>query len=219
MAEDNGTLATENLGAKEEGEQTPEEILFSEKDKKEEEQEANTPEENTDEENQDKEKDSEEEELEGAPEEYEDFTYPENFEIDEGLLAEAKPLFKELNLTQEQAQKLVDLQSGFMTQLSEQQAETWQETVDKWAEEAKSDKEIGGKAFDENVAVARTAVKEFASDGFKEMLDVTGVGNHPEMIRFLHRVGKAISDDRVLQGGSKSPSSDDPAKILFPDMA
>ena len=40
-----------------------------------------------------------------APETYADFTLPEGVELDTALLTDAAPLFKELGLTQEQAQK------------------------------------------------------------------------------------------------------------------
>ena len=89
--------------------------------------------------------------------------------------------------------------------------------MNEWVDTAKNDKEIGGKGFDATIALGREAVKIYANDEFRVMLNVTGVGNHPEMIRFLSKVGKAHSDDKILQG-TKSSGSKDPAKILYPDM-
>ena len=45
------------------------------------------------------------------PDEYADFSMPEGIQLDETMLAEALPVFKELELTQTQAQKLVDFQA------------------------------------------------------------------------------------------------------------
>lgn len=169
-----------------------------------------------------KEEDNQEEEKskkdEGAPESYEDFVLPEGMDLDSELMEQAKPLFKELNLTQEQAQKLVDLQTRSVAEQQERMEDSWRTTLEEWANETKNDKEFGGKAFEENVAVAKAALKEFATDDFKEMLNFTGVGNHKEMVRFLYRVGKAISNDKILQGSRSPESTKDPAKILFPDM-
>ncbi len=46
-----------------------------------------------------------------VPDTYADFVMPEGVELDSALLTEAAPLFKELGLTQDQAQKLVDFQA------------------------------------------------------------------------------------------------------------
>ena len=51
------------------------------------------------------------EEKPGAPEEYADFTLPEGMEADPDLIAEFKAEAKRLNLSQEDAQKLVDIQA------------------------------------------------------------------------------------------------------------
>ncbi|HET9131900.1 MAG TPA: hypothetical protein VFO86_13180, partial [Terriglobia bacterium] len=47
--------------------------------------------------------------IEGAPEKYADFTLPEGFKFDDKTLEAATAVFKDLNLSQEGAQKLVDL--------------------------------------------------------------------------------------------------------------
>jgi hypothetical protein len=162
-------------------------------------------------------KDTDKGKAEGAPDKYEDFNLPENFQIDEALLEQALPVFKELNLSQDQAQKLIDLQTKNAEQLVEADQKQWEDTRKGWVKEAKDDKEIGGKDFNANVATARAAVKEFADEGFKEMLNITGVGDHPEMVRFLFRIGKAIEDDKILMGRGKDAPRD-PAKTLFPEM-
>ncbi len=154
----------------------------------------------------------------GAPEKYEDFKVPEGMELDKNLLEESIPVLKELNLTQEQAQKLVDLQSKYATVQAEKTAQVWKETIDKWTTDSKTDKEFGGTKLNESITVSKLALKEFGNDGFKEMLDFTGIGNHPEMIRFLFKVGKLVKEDGILHGTNNSGGSKDPAKILFPTM-
>src|SRR5882762_10933205 len=44
----------------------------------------------------------------GAPEKYEDFKLPDGYKMDETASKEVTAMFKELNLSQDQAQKLVD---------------------------------------------------------------------------------------------------------------
>jgi hypothetical protein len=153
----------------------------------------------------------------GAPEKYEDFNVPEGIELNQEAVAKASEVFKEFNLSQEQAQKLVDIQTDMAKQEAEAQADAWKTMTDKWATESKDDKEFGGAEFDANLATAKKAIETFATDEFKAMLNFTGVGNHPEMIRFFFRVGKEISEDGVFTGG-KASGVKDPARVLFPNM-
>ena len=154
----------------------------------------------------------------GAPEKYVDFKIPEGMEIDKDLLEKSVPVLKELNLTQDQAQKLVDLQAGFTKQTAEKAAKAWKDTIDGWVNEAKSDKEFGGANFNTNLAIAKVGIKEFGDTQFSEMLEFTGVGNHPAMIRFLMKVGKVVKEADILQGSNRAGSDIDKAKILFPTM-
>ncbi len=126
-----------------------------------------------------KEEDSSADEPKGAPEKYEDFNVPDGMELDTKLLDEALPVFKDLNLDQAGAQKLVDLHESFAKQVVEAQEEAWKTTMDDWREQAKNDKEFGGQAFSESLATTKIAIDAFGSDEFKQMLEVTGVGNHP----------------------------------------
>ena len=75
------------------------------------------------------------EEKPGAPEEYADFTLPEGMEIDPDLIAEFKAEAKRLNLSQEDAQKLVDIQAKLAEKQSKAVLEQHQKTVAEWAEQ------------------------------------------------------------------------------------
>lgn len=154
----------------------------------------------------------------GAPEKYEDFTFPEGVEADKELMEQFTPLAKELNLSQDNAQKLVDLYNSKLQEQWDASQNSWENVKKQWGEAAKADKEYGGQNFQENLATARKALAQFGTPELKEAFDVTGTGNHPEFIRFLVRVGKAISEDGVVGGSNPKGAPRDPAKVLFPDM-
>ena len=82
----------------------------------------------------------------------------------------------------------------------------------------KTDAEIGGDKLPENLAVARKALETFGTPELKALLNESGLGNHPEVIRFFYRSGKAISEDRVIRGGAAGQPTD-PAKRMFPNQA
>lgn len=148
---------------------------------------------------------------------YTDFSVPEGVELDQSLLDSFKPLAKELGLKQEQAQKLVDLHTQVAQKNAEAQTANWEKLQDSWIEATQNDQEFGGEKLEENVAVARKALDAFGNDALKEFMDYSGAGNHPEVIRFLFKVGQAIGDDQI-HVGSGAHGAQDPAKVLFPDM-
>lgn len=142
----------------------------------------------------------------GAPEAYESFTVPEGFELDEQLLGEFTPVLKDLNLSQEAAQKLVD----FAPKLVEKTVAQTQTAVltqlgladhASWAAALKADAEIGGEKLPENLGLAKKAFSAFFSPNAQKLINGLGLGNHPELIRSLVNVGKAISEDGFVPGG------------------
>jgi len=159
-------------------------------------------------------------EKKGAPEKYE-FKAPDGVQLDEALVGEFTPIAKELNLDNAQAQKLVDLYTKTRAADTQKLYDAWAQTHEKWSGEAKADKEIGGANFEANVAIAKKAINEPSLGGGKalvEALNLTGAGNHPEVIRFFYRVGKLMSDDKFDTGKGQSNSSEDKAKALYPSM-
>jgi hypothetical protein len=149
-------------------------------------------------------KDGEADKKAGPPEKYE-FKLPDGFKVPDEVRAEYEGAFKELGLTQEQAQKLVDLQIKQEQKSAEQLKSQWEATHNEWVAGFKADKEIGGDeaAQKKSLAFAKKALaSEFATPGLAEALEVTGAGNHPEVIRLLTRLGKAVSDDKFVAGTS-----------------
>lgn len=164
----------------------------------------------------DKDEESKDEKSE-VPEEYK-FEFPEEVEVDEESLNTFKEWSKDHKISQEAAQELINMQVSLMEKMQNKGYDAWKTMTEEWATESKNDKEFGGKAFNESVAVAKVALDEFGSEGLREVLDSTGAGNHPEVIRFFHKVGKAISEDKLIAGGNTANEPKDPAKIMFPNM-
>ena len=139
-------------------------------------------------------------EGEGAPESYGDFEVPEGMQIDESMLEKVNPVFKDLNLTQEQAQKLVGVYAEAVQEATEAQQTAWAETVNGWLTELKDDKVLGGENLGENAGIAKRAIDMFGDDSLKTALDETGMGNHPALFKFMHRIGNKIVDGKFVQG-------------------
>lgn len=130
----------------------------------------------------------------GAPEKYE-FTAPEGKEFDAEVIGQFSDIAKELNLSQEAAQKLVETMGP---KIAERQMAQVEMVRNEWAQQAQTDKEYGGEKLQENLAVAKKALDSFGTPELRALLNESGLGNNPEVIRFMFRAGKAISEDTYV---------------------
>lgn len=151
---------------------------------------------------------------EGAPDKYE-FKAPEGAEFDTQVIENFSEVAKELNLTQDAAQKILDKMAP---KIAARQVERLEAARTEWAESAKADKEFGGDKLTENIAVASKALEAFGTPELRALLNETGLGNHPEVIRFFYRSGKAISEDRFVGGGSAQAEPATIAQRMYPNM-
>lgn len=155
--------------------------------------------------------------TQGAPESYEAFTMPEGMEADTALIEGISPVLKELGLSQEGAQKLVD---AYNTKIQADTTATQaasEAMVKGWKNDLMNDAEFGGAKFNENAAIANAAIKEFGTPALVQMLQATGISNHPEMVKFAHKIGSLISEDGFNRGAADKGAKKSDAVILYGD--
>lgn len=104
---------------------------------------------------------------------------------------------KELNLSESAAKLILDKVAPVLEQREREQV---QQMNQEWIEKAQGDQEFGGDKLQENLAVAKQALDAFATPELRDLLQESGLGNHPEVIRFMYRAGKAISQDSFVTG-------------------
>lgn len=148
----------------------------------------------------------------GPPEKYE-FTMPDGMELDTELAEKVDPVLRELNLTNEQANKLAGAFAEYRASEAQRQSDAYTQQVEDWGKSARDDKEFGGATFDENVKFAQKAIGQFGTPELKALLE-DGLGNHPELIRFAYRIGKSIGEDGGVDG-SKATTPRASADVLF----
>lgn len=156
----------------------------------------------------------------GAPESYGDFTVPDGWEVDSTHLDMAKPVFKEMGLTQEQAQKVVDLQ----VQITESQQKQWVETRKSWSDEVRSDPDVGGDKLESNILAVRELIgravsKEDAADLWSYFRE-TGAGNYPPLFRLLTKLANATGEDSFAGPGRQGGKSEEQEFLdsMYPTM-
>jgi len=151
-----------------------------------------------------------------TPDAYADFALPEGVQPDTQLSAEFKALAKELGLPQEGAQRLVDLYAERAREAAEGPTRLWQEQQSQWQKQVKADRELGGLGLARNIATAGKAIDAFGGPDLRRALEITGAGNHPDVVRFFYRVGKAISEDGMVAPRA-ARSTKSYAEIFYPD--
>ena len=153
----------------------------------------------------------------GAPEKYE-FTAPEGRHFDNEVMSTYSEVARELNLSQESAQKMID---RLGPKIAERQIAQIEAVQTGWLDSARTDKEFGGDALQDNLVIARKALDTFGTPELRTLLNTTGLGNHPDLFRFFFRAGKAVSEDSYVgpsTGGGSRPQARDfatQASILY----
>lgn len=124
---------------------------------------------------------------------------------------------EELQFVTEMAQKSglpAEAASTFLQRAANYQQILHDKTVEAWAEASRNDPELGGAQFDANLAVAKRGCNMFASDELKSILEQTGYGNHPEVLRLFHKIGKLTGEDNIVGGGAGGSFD---AREMFPN--
>lgn len=125
---------------------------------------------------------------------------PEGVEVDAELLGALQKTTKDAD----HAQQLVDVYLQVQQREREEFTTAFQKQQEQWVEEIKADKEV-----ETLLLSARKAMDRFASPELREFLDVSGLGNHPLMVRFVAAVGQAMSEDSVAgTSGNTAPAGD-----------
>jgi hypothetical protein len=166
----------------------------------------------------------------GAPEKYEAFKVPEGHQMDEKETKEVGELFKELNLTQAQGQKLIDKYVATNQEAFNAPFKAWEELQEKWTNEIKLDPDMGhrlpeirttiGKALD-GLGDAKL------TEGFRTAMDLTGAGNHPAFVKAFWKLAQAVTEGGHVSGtgpsalGQRAPgqsATPTAAKALYPNL-
>ena len=142
----------------------------------------------------------------GVPEKYE-LKLPEGVTLDAEITTAFEAKAKALGLTQKDAQELYDLGAQVTAKNMASMTAQVSQTQASWLAAAQADKEFGGESLVANMAVAKKALS-FATPEFKTMLNESKLGNHPEIIRFMYRIGKAMSEDGYVASSAGSGNRD-----------
>jgi len=115
-------------------------------------------------------------------------------------LSDFKGYAHELGLTQRQAEALLDkIAEG--NQMAQQQG---QENIEKAEADAQASlTREWGQQYNQNLDYARRAFGRFASPEALSVMEETGLGNHPEILKLFAKVGEQLSEEQMLPGNPR----------------
>lgn len=135
---------------------------------------------------------------------FESIKVPDGWEMDDSF----KAAVKDLGLNQEGAQKLVGyIKTDVVDSLVEEQSKAKEELMNKWVTSSHTE------FSNEEIESAKLAYKNLADDELKELMDNTGLGNNPAVIRMFAKLGKMTGEGHLIFGGAHDKMS--PAERMF----
>lgn len=163
-----------------------------------------------------------------APEKYE-FKFPEGYTLSEEGSKEVTALFKDLNLSQDQANKLVDYYGKNLLASAEAPYKQWADTQKEWVSDIHE--RFGSKAEatrrDINEAITNAMPPSLAKS-FRSALDITGAGSNPDIFEALsilakpHIEGKPVTPGGPSREANRAPGAPDRpslAEAMYPHLA
>lgn len=113
---------------------------------------------------------------------------------------------KEMKLNNEQAGSLLKILADNY-QTVQQQAVQRERT--NWRAELRSDPELGGENFDKTRLHLSTVMRKFGNNEVKDILNSTGLGDHPAFVRMFNAIGASMSQEvNVIKGTQPKPKFD-----------
>jgi hypothetical protein len=119
---------------------------------------------------------------------------PKGLAWDEGLEKDYKAAAHKLGLSAKQAQGLLEFHLS-------NQAGAAEKSIMSMEEGSKALKEEWKEDYDKNLAIAVRAVDELAPPEVKVILDSTGLGNHPAMIKWMSEIGREFLETTIVGEG------------------
>lgn len=146
-----------------------------------------------------------------VPEAYGEFKVPDGYTLDAEAVAKAAPIFKELGLTQEQAQKLVDLYSASNQSSIDRLYNQMRDVRKGWQTETNAYLEANGGAKQARADIGKALNVIFTGDkaaeqmaGFRKFMDQTGAGDNPYFVQAFHTMSKRFVEGTSVSGANPS---------------
>jgi hypothetical protein len=136
-----------------------------------------------------------------APEKY-DLKLPKDSFLAQADLERIAADAKALELTNEQAQALLEREHQAISRFAKNQSESLERQGEVWMKESQADKEIGGEKLPATRIAVRRALDAYGDKEFEKILEDSGLGNNRHLLKLLAFFGNKMGNDKAEMGGT-----------------
>lgn len=151
-----------------------------------------------------------------GPEDYVFRFLPETV-VDTALIEDFKRFAFEQKMSLENARLMAKFYENYVLGQSKKQNQEQAELLQNMQKACEEDSEFGGMSFHDNMRYAKAAILRFDDGSLAKILNDTGFGSHPEVVRFMYRVGRALAE-KEMPKAKESPVQGSVAELFYPSM-
>lgn len=144
--------------------------------------------------------------------EYKELHLPPQLQACEENLAAFKKLAAELKLPAQTAKKLVQWETAAAVASVQNAREQRAEILQRWTDQTK---EMLGARYEQKLAYALDAAQRFGGDELRALLDVTGLGSHPAVVKAFYQISRQLAEDSSVAGSAKAETDKTFAEALY----
>lgn len=153
-----------------------------------------------------------------------DVKLPDGLKLDEKSVGTFKALAGELGLDSPKAQKLVDFYAGVLSAQQEAATAAFEKLEGEWKAAMRADKDVGNgteAGLKAALEAGQRAVAKYGGEELQHVLDASGLGNHPALVRAFVRIGRALAEDSVKggipAGNGATPTEEQKLRAMYPN--
>ena len=156
----------------------------------------------------------------GRPEKADDYKFekltpPEGVNIDPNIEGWFKTIAHQAGLNTAQASMIHKAYADAYFAAAKTAEEQKVKAFEKGIEDLKKD---WGPKLDENAALVKKATDKFMTPEEKKIMDESGRGNDPILVRMFHRIGQAMADDKLVLGSNVDGNKREKGTLSYPSM-
>lgn len=127
---------------------------------------------------------------------------PETVKVDEGLLTEFRQAALDAKVEPAAAQKFAELYAKALGTQMEALVQQHKDNQAAWLAEIDKDPNFQGERRTQSLAVLGMAMKEYGSEEAARILNESGVGNHPAIVKYIYNLANGLYEGTPAPAGN-----------------
>lgn len=148
----------------------------------------------------------------------EEIKFADGSEVQPEMAAAFTDVVNKYGIPRDAVAALIDLQQKATLANSEAGSRDWAKTQADWTEAVMKDPEIGGSKWAEVNTKIGTLLDTFGTPALRQAFDLTGAGNHPEVVRFMSKVAAQLTESGFISSNAGGGGQKSDAEILYPNQ-